>query len=105
MSILCSFIKERPVSIKRPGLYFLKKSLLKHLNVSRGNKMQPPCSGVSGTSKDQYYLNFNWLLMIYSIFCTTKVSPRRDHQVLKIKLEKMILDHHIVVVVVMIIGL
>ena len=30
---------------------------------------------------------FNWLLMIYSIFCTTKVSPKRDHQVLKIKLE------------------
>ena len=27
---------------------------------------------------------FNWLLMIYSIFCTTKVSPKRDHQVLKI---------------------
>ena len=50
---------------------------------------------------------FNWLLMIYSIFCTTKVSPKRDHQVLKIKLEleKLILDHHIVVVVVMIIGL
>ena len=48
---------------------------------------------------------FNWLLMIYSIFCTTKVSPSRVHQVLKIKLEKLILDHHIVVVVVMIIGL
>ena len=53
------------------------------------------------------FANFNWLLMIYSIFCTTKVSPKRDHQVLKIKLEleKLILDHHIVVVVVMIIGL
>ena len=51
----------------------------------------------------QKFTKFNWLLMIYSFFCTTKVSPMRDHQVLKLKW-KIILDHHIVVVV-MIIGL
>ncbi len=47
---------------------------------------------------------FGNLIMIYSIFSTTTVSPMRDHQVLNWKW-KMILDLHIVVVVVMMMGL
>ena len=47
---------------------------------------------------------FEFQLVINDLFhlCTTTVSPRRVHQVLKIKMERMLLDHHIVVVVVMI---
>ena len=45
--------------------------------------------GIEAISKGfRYFWNdlieFNWLLMIYSIFCTTKVSPIRDHVTFKL---------------------